>query len=345
MIHEVDCGNELKKICNIENTEITKIKSYIEAKKLNVSFYNNGQNVCGDDDSWALIRRLGEESAFGDAYLSTCSKDKQKSYVFKIIHNLENYSDRIKRFNNEVSYQTRASELGVSSPIYQVFMDKSKKFGMFVMDLYAMTVQRFFIEQLELSNPNLNLLQRIFDRCFEISHLLDENGIAHNDQHLNNFMLVSTNELDLDDVNTNIKIIDFGDATKDTSQSRLTIVLKIINGIYNNEKNEFENIHENNIHFFNGIKRELNRLKSILEPEPPETIQSFLSSTCGTEIIEFYDAVENYLDYGGPHPKKIPKFSNKNTRDIYSQIIENNEKKFGVVLIKFFRDAENSRRD
>lgn len=336
MIHEVDCGNELKNICNIKKTEITKI-SYFEAKRLKVYFYNNGQNVCGDEDTWELKHKLGEDSAFGEPYLSTCSKDDQKSYVFKIIHNLDNESNRIKKFNDEVFYQNKASQLGVSSPIYQVFMDKSKNFGMFVMDLYAMTVHRFFINQLKLPDPNLTLLQTILDRCFEINRLLTENGISHNDQHLNNFMLVSTNESDLHNVNANIKIIDFGEAVTDNSNSNSVIRMatKIIVG---NIKKIEKNVHKNNLPFFNSIKEMLNRLI----PETNEQkFKRFLDSTYGPEIIEFYDAVNNYLDSDGPHPKTIPKFSDKNTRDTYSQTIENHEQTFNIYFIEIFRDKEN----
>lgn len=209
MFEEIVCDeDDIKNICKFDGDNPV---SMITAWK--VSSY---EDICNKNDTWELGTRIGELSMFGSAHLAHCKKDKaeededEKTYVFKII-NLTN-SDYFTKFNKEIYYQKKAAELGVASPVYQVFIDKKKTVGMFVMDLYTTTVQTFFVEQLSLKNPDIPLLKKIYDRCLEINEILESSNIFHNDQHLNNFMLKSLGPIDIQDVENNVKIIDFGEA-------------------------------------------------------------------------------------------------------------------------------------
>jgi serine/threonine protein kinase len=210
-IEEIDCSlsdiKDVMKICNLKNKKITNV-AHVKAWRIKMNG-KVGRAVCGEQNSWEFLEKIGEESVVGKTFLSKCNKEEEKdTYVFKIVHFPNEHA--IKMFYSEIDFQNKASKLKVTSPVYQIFMDTRKQFGMFVMDRYQVTVKRFFIEQLKLPQPNIRLLKRILNRCIEIDQLLQKHQIYHGDQHLNNFMLQSTD--DLDNIEKYIKIIDFGEA-------------------------------------------------------------------------------------------------------------------------------------
>jgi len=71
----------------------------------------------------------------------------------------------------------------------------------FITDKLEITLKRFFINELSKKNPDESLLDKYFRKCISMIHKLYENGIWHNDAHLDNFML---------DKKGKLYIIDFG---------------------------------------------------------------------------------------------------------------------------------------
>ena len=310
-----------------KNKKITNV-AHVKAWKIKMNG-KDGRDVCGEQNSWEFLAKIGEESVFGTTFLSKCNKEEKETYVFKIVHFPNEHA--IKMFYTETDFQHKASKLQITSPVYQIFIDIRKQFGMFVMDRYQVTVQRFFIEQLKLPLPNIRLLERILNRCIEIDQLLQKHQIYHEDQHLNNFMLESTD--DLDNIEKYVKIIDFGEARIAGDPLTMFKKIKIVSMP---SLLPFEN--KENASFFEYMKQ----LLSKIEGPPVETeFKQFLRSKYGADIIEYFNAMEEYIDFDGPHPKMIDKFKDQALREQYEKFIKYNEKNYKTYnIIDEFKEKE-----
>lgn len=330
-IEEIDCSSadikDVMKICNLKNKEITNV-AHVNAWKIKMNG-KDGRHICSEKNSWEFLAKIGEESMFGTTFLSQCDNKNKETFVFKIVSFPNEHS--VKMFYNEIDFQHKASKLKVTSPVYQIFMDIHKKFGMFVMDRYQITVQRFFIVQLKSPHPDLKLLKRILDRCIEIDQLLQKHQIYHEDQHLNNFMLESID--DLDNIEKYVKIIDFGEAR---NAGDPLVMLKKIKVVDMPLFLPFEN--KGNISFFEYIKQLLSKIES--SPPVETEFKQFLRSKYGADIIEYFNAMEEYIDFDGPHPKMIAKFKDQALREKYEKFIKYNEKKYKTYIIDEFKEKE-----
>jgi len=309
MITEIECNeSDLKNICKLYGDHELAILN-----EWKVKMYEKGNEICSIDDHWKLGRQIGEKSMFGSAHLANCKRKNgdidEKTYIFKIVE-LPPGTDALRRFNREVSFQIEASKLGVASPIYQVFINKKNTFGMFVMDKYEMTIQTYFKNELQLPNPDFILLRKMYDRCVTINKILETKGIFHNDQHLDNFMLKSMNPIDIQDIDNNVKIIDFGDTD-----------IKPIENDVMSKKIKLVSIPE-----LLPCVKEKNEFLSYILPDfnckPVEIKDEFKLFT--KELNEFYDDINNYIDdYENKYtdPKKMEKYKTK--FDTYMEIMNN----------------------
>lgn len=216
--------------CKQNKVPLCDIKKIDENDYFNADEIRSFNDICDQQHNWLIAdENIGEKSFSATVRPSYCSSNKSKKYIFKIVSFKSDIyaKDKVKKdFDKEIEMQNLASNYGVTSPVYQVF--KNNNFGLFVMDLYQITVFRFFLEELKKSDPDYGLLESIFIRCLEILNLLKENNILHTDIHLNNFMLENIE-------NKEIKIIDFGicvqgvpDKDLNTDNS-LTLVLELSN--------------------------------------------------------------------------------------------------------------------
>lgn len=191
--------------CNTNNKPLCKINQENGDEYFNANEIKSFHDICEQKNQWIISNKnIGEKSNYGTARPGYCNNDKSKKYIFKIVSFKSEFYTKPKMlqdFDNEIEMQNIASTLGVTSPIYQVF--KNDDFGLFVMDLYQITVFRFFLDELQEDKPDFGLLKLIFVRCLEIVKILKQNNILHKDIHLNNFMI--------ENIETqSVKIIDFG---------------------------------------------------------------------------------------------------------------------------------------
>jgi hypothetical protein len=97
----------------------------------------------------------------------------------------------------------------------------------------------------------------------------------------------------------------------------------------------FEN--KENASFFEYMKQ----LLSKIEGPPVETdFKQFLRSKYGADIIEYFNAMEEYIDFDGPHPKMIDKFKDQALREQYEKFIKYNEKNYKTYIIDEFKEKE-----
>jgi serine/threonine protein kinase len=191
--------------CNKNNMPLCKINQENGDEYFDANEIESFHDICEQKNQWIISNKnIGEKSNYGTARPGYCSNDKSKKYIFKIVSFKSEIYTKPKMqqdFDNEIKMQNIASTLDVTSPIYQVF--KNDNFGLFVMDLYQITVFRFFLDELKKDNPNFGLLESIFVKCLVIVRTLKKSDILHKDIHLNNFML--------ENIETqSVKIIDFG---------------------------------------------------------------------------------------------------------------------------------------
>jgi serine/threonine protein kinase len=188
---------DLIKSCSIKTKDN---KVYVIADRV----YNK-QKIC---DEWIIYDTIGEPSGVGKIFEADCAakRDKSKKYIMKLIHKDDTTSE--KDFHKEVFSEIEMQnyvydKTGFTTPIYQVFTSKDKI--MFVTDRLDTTLFRFLFNELIKEQPDIQKIQKLFRECIYMIHTLYENNIAHNDAHLNNFML---------DKHGKLYIIDFGKTRK-----------------------------------------------------------------------------------------------------------------------------------
>ena len=124
----------------------TSDKSSFKMTAKKITVYD--KSVCGIQDSWMIGPQIGERSANATVRPGICDRLSvdpsvdNLSYVFKVV--VFDAKQNIENFNEEIRKQNLVSSLGLTSPVYQVFIDRQNKIGLFVMDQYAMTVGAFF---------------------------------------------------------------------------------------------------------------------------------------------------------------------------------------------------------
>jgi hypothetical protein len=143
-------------------------------------------------------------------------------------------------------------------------------------------------------------------------------------------MLESTD--DIDNIEKYVKIIDFGEARIAGDPLTMFKKIKIVSMP---SLLPFEN--KENASFFEYMKQ----LLSKIEGPPVETeFKQFLRSKYGADIIEYFNAMEEYIDFDGPHPKMIDKFKDQALREQYEKFIKYNEKNYKTYIIDEFKEKE-----
>lgn len=157
-------------------------------------------------------RQIGETSGIGKIYSVSCvGGNRGKELVMKVVEG--NEGDVLR----EIEFQNIAANLGLTTPIYKVFIEGSistrgLKNIKFITDKLDLTVQRFLLNELRKESPDLPMMTHYLDQSISVLEELYENGISHNDAHLDNFMVDKSGE---------VYLIDFGNALKETNQERL----------------------------------------------------------------------------------------------------------------------------
>ncbi len=206
MFERFECSEQdLNNICRISETD-TGI--FYEAKRYYIPSSRNGINEC--ESGWILNDEpIGEESHFGKIFFSTCNdgKESEKRYVAKVI---KSNNMMISEMLEEMKIQQYVYEHcpTVTTPIYQVFIEKDDKFVIMITDLIeGMTVKRdMLINLTDKSDDNRNRLlirvKNLLIYCKQLLKYLNYTcNVYHGDSHLNNFMVSPDNS---------IKLIDFG---------------------------------------------------------------------------------------------------------------------------------------
>ena len=168
--------------------------AFFECKK----YYIQGDKCNG---VWQLGNRIGNESKGGKLYSAFPQgvNDQEYSYVFKQI-SFPDLESR-KQFLRETNLQIKASELGLSPKIYEIFLNDDK--GGIIMEKMEYTVDQLIVDVLksDLSDTyKVTIIYSIIENMFYIIKKLGDNKILHGDIHFGNFMIK----------NNEIKIIDFG---------------------------------------------------------------------------------------------------------------------------------------
>lgn len=203
---------------------------------------------------------------------------------------------------------------------------------MFVMDQYAITVQSFLIDQLRQPTPNFILLKKIVDKCVAINSILEHNTIFHNDQHFNNFMLKSILPGDIEDIEHNVKIIDFGEASNKSIDDN--VMFKKINIVSMPQLSECVKEKQTFLEYIlsttSTVKMSnmsnMSKLTNIQSPLPnPANEEPFITFVRGQfvrDLSDFYKDISMYSDFPdeNSNPKDMEKY--KNTYDTYSKIIQ-----------------------
>ena len=286
----------------------------MSAKK--ITLYD--KSVCDTQDSWMIGPQMGERSANATIRPGVCDRSSDEkdggSYIFKVV--VFNDKQTIGNFNEEIRKQNLVARLGFTSPVYQAFIDRQNKIGMFVMDQYTITVGAFFELELKKEYPRLSLLKKIFRRCLEIENILKNKGILHLDPHFNNFMLEYVDERSLEN-KKNVKIIDFGKRqtgnikTQEeiTEESKLILAeLKEFFGMHLKlegfaitlseiaEQYGFENIKDGMIDFFDMMKKRkiANKIYDDMEVRSKQFAKE---NGCDKDDLDnFYISLEQYIE-------------------------------------------------
>lgn len=281
----LECNiKDLIKSCSIKTKDN---KVYFAADRV----YNK-QKIC---DEWIIYDAIGEPSGVGQIFETECStkRDKSKKYIMKLIRkdDIMSEKDFHKEVFSEIEMQNYVyDKTGFTTPIYQVFTSKDKI--MFVTDRLDITLFRFLFNELIKEQPDIQKIQRLFRECIYMIHTLYENNIAHNDAHLNNFML---------DEHGKLYMIDFGKTSKIGK---------------NDNKNELL------IHEYEFIAISLYKLYNVIKPANRYIINELLLEEFDLTLLDLLDdLVENY-DELTIDEKQFLRFMNKTDQLTNLEIIE-----------------------
>lgn len=229
ILSEQDCTTDITPLCRIKKSP-GQDSFFMATKILNM------ENAC--KTSWEIEEHpIGEMSENAVLYKGSCMNDDKK-YALKFIGLKDKTGYQLKNIAREINIQHQIYlKYGLTTPIHQIFLNDD--YLLFITDKLGMTVYRYIKNSLNSGKDKKIIIKQIIERCYDMTTLLMKEGIFHNDEHLNNFML--TDDFDDQFDPSKIKIIDFGKTSIDVSSDILRIKnrLKVISMIMMSNLNDF----------------------------------------------------------------------------------------------------------
>jgi len=143
-----------------------------------------------NDDNYTITDEIVGRGGGGKSIIYKTCNERNCDYVAKV-------ENKNLNFENETSCQIKASLLGISPKIYEIWYCKGKT--VFIMDkLEGKTLEEYLSTQNDLEKK-----RKMIRKALQTLHLLHQNGILHGDVHSGNFIV---------EENEDIYVIDFGDA-------------------------------------------------------------------------------------------------------------------------------------
>lgn len=209
MFEQLECSEEdQSKLCRLSSSDKKEENAiFYEAKRYYRPITMNGHNEC--EDGWVLNDNpIGEESHFGSIFFSTCNTedDRIKRYIAKVIRQTQEtgmISDILKEM--EIQQYVYNHCPVITTPVYQVFVEKNDQFVIMITDLIdGQTVRRYMETKLKtFSSENLKNVKKMLIYCKKFLKYLNMRcNVYHGDSHLNNFMITNDEKV--------LKMIDFG---------------------------------------------------------------------------------------------------------------------------------------
>lgn len=149
---------------------------------------------------------IGEKSIYGTIY-ATC-KRKDCTYIAKIIKRLKSLED----IESEVHFQNEFSELGLAPKIEEWGYCKEKEAGIIIMKRLDITAKNLFVLLPSIDRATL------LGALLSLLNIIHSRGLYHGDAHLDNFMLLST--FDLNDLLNVVRVDSIRSVTKKNIQNR-----------------------------------------------------------------------------------------------------------------------------